>query len=73
MQSSSKKHRVLLLGSGLMTPALVDYLVSFKDTHVTVGSNLLDDAKLIASRHPEFMSAVFIDIFNVRSHMFETL
>lgn len=41
---SQKKHKVLLVGSGLMTPGLVDYLVSFKDTYITVGSNLLKEA-----------------------------
>jgi len=49
-----------------MTPALVDYLVSFKDTHVTVGSNLIKDAEAVAARHPEYMSAVHIDIFNAK-------
>jgi len=47
-----KYHKVLLVGSGLMTPALLDYLVSFKDTKVTVGSNNLDEAKKVASKHP---------------------
>jgi hypothetical protein len=34
----------LLVGSGLMTPPLVDYLTSFNDTHITVASNLLAEA-----------------------------
>ena len=68
MQSSSTpRHRVLLLGSGLMTPALVDYLVGFKDTQVTVASNVIEEARVIASRHPEYMEAAYIDIFNVRT------
>lgn len=58
------KHRVLLVGSGLMTPPLVDYLASFKDTHITVASNLPDEAKKIASRHPGFMDSRFVDITN---------
>ena len=52
MQKSQKTHKVLLLGSGLMTPALVDYLVSFKDTNITIASNILKDAESVASRHP---------------------
>ena len=52
MQSSKAAKKVLLLGSGLMTPALVDYLVQFKDTQITVASNILSDAETIAKRHP---------------------
>ena len=63
MQKSGK--RVLLLGSGLMTPALVDYLCSFKDTHITVASNMIKEAEGIAARHPQFIKAALIDIFNV--------
>ena len=63
MQKSAK--RVLLLGSGLMTPALVDFLCSFKDTQVTVASNMLKEAEGIAARHPQFIKPALIDIFNV--------
>lgn len=48
-----------------MTPALVDYLCSFKDTQVTVASNMLKEAEGIAARHPQFIKPAFIDIFNV--------
>lgn len=65
MESTHKLHKVLLLGSGLMTPALVDYLIQFKDTFITVASNVLRDAQAIASRHPHLMKGAFIDIFNV--------
>lgn len=66
---STNIHKVLLLGSGLMTPALVDYLVSFKDTHITVASNNLKEAESIVARHPEYMTPTLIDIFNVRTIM----
>ena len=62
---ASKGKRVLLVGSGLMTPALVDYLVSFKDTQITVASNLIKEAESVASRHPKYAKPVFLDIFNV--------
>jgi hypothetical protein len=62
MQAGKK---VLLIGSGLMTPALVDYLVSFKDTYITVASNLVKEAEGVASRHPQFAKAAFLDIFSV--------
>ena len=60
------QYKVLLIGSGLMTPPLVDYMCSFKDTHITVASNLINDAKRIASKHPDFMDAVYLDVFDVR-------
>lgn len=61
----SFKHRVLLIGSGLMTPPLVDYLASFGDTKITVVSNMLAEAQKIAARHPKCMSAGYIDVSNV--------
>ena len=41
---STATHRVLLIGSGMMTPPLVDYLTKYGDTHITVASNVLADA-----------------------------
>ena len=64
VSASTIKHKVLLIGSGLMTPPLVDYLCAFKDTHITVASNILEDAQKVATRHPEFMSAKYLDISN---------
>ena len=61
----SYKHRVLLIGSGLMTPPLVDYLASFGDTSITVASNMLAEAQKIAARHPKCMSAAYLDVMNV--------
>jgi hypothetical protein len=48
-----------------MTPPLLDHLCSFKDTHITIGSNLIEDAKKLCARNPEFISAEFLDVFNV--------
>ena len=48
-----------------MTPPLVDYMCSFKDTHITVASNLINDAKRVASKHPQFMDAAYLDVFDV--------
>jgi saccharopine dehydrogenase-like NADP-dependent oxidoreductase len=47
-----------------MTPPLVDYMCSFKDTHITVASNLINDAKRVASKHPQFMDAAYLDVFD---------
>ena len=62
---SSHTHRVLLIGSGLMTPPLVDYLCKFGDTHITVASNIVEDARKVASRHPSHMDAIYLDVFDV--------
>ena len=48
-----------------MTPPLVDYLCSFKDTHITIASNLINDAKRVASKYPDLMDAVYLDVFDV--------
>ena len=65
MESTKALKKVLLVGSGLMTPALVDYLVQFKDTSVTVASNMLKEAESVAARHPQYLKAIYLDIFNV--------
>lgn len=59
-------HRVLLIGSGLMTPPLIDHMMSFNDTHLTVASNLLGDAQNLCKKYPSSMDAVELDVFNVR-------
>jgi len=59
------KHRVLLIGSGLMTPPLIDYLLSFNDTHITVVSNLVDDAKALCKKSPTNMDAGYLDVTDV--------
>jgi len=50
----------------MMTPPLVDYLASFKDTHITVASNLVNEAKQIAARHPSCMDSMFLDIMDAK-------
>ena len=65
---STATHRILLIGSGMMTPPLVDYLCKFGDTHITVASNILADAERVAKRHPQHMSAIFLDVLDVSPH-----
>jgi hypothetical protein len=60
------KFRVLLIGSGLMTPPLVDYMTSFKDTHITVASNLPAEASNLCKRAPKYMDSTFLDVGDVR-------
>ena len=62
--------KVLLCGSGLMTPPLVDYLCKFGDTHITVASNLIEDARKICQRHPGHMKAEYLDVFDVSFEYF---
>jgi len=63
------KHKVLLIGSGLMTPPLIDYLLSFNDTHISVVSNLVEDARALAKKSPKFMDADFLDVTDVRKSL----
>jgi saccharopine dehydrogenase-like NADP-dependent oxidoreductase len=56
------KYKVLLIGSGLMTPPLIDYLMSFGDTHMHIVSNLPKDAEALCKRNPKQMSAGFLDV-----------
>lgn len=63
VQSTSHKHRIVLFGSGLMTPPLIDYLLAYGDTHITVASNLIKDAESLCKRSPQNMSAAFVDVF----------
>lgn len=58
----SHKYKVLLIGSGLMTPPLIDYLTSFGDTHMTVVSNLEADAQALCKRAPGHMDAGYLDV-----------
>lgn len=48
-----------------MTPPLVDYLMKFNDTFITVASNIEADAQRVANRHPQHMDAAYLDVFNV--------
>ena len=58
-------YKVLLFGSGLMTPPLIDYLCKFGDTHITVASNIIEDARKLCERHPQHMSPLLVDVFDV--------
>eukprot|EP00356_Strombidium_inclinatum_P012728 CAMPEP_0170491436 /NCGR_PEP_ID=MMETSP0208-20121228/11005_1 /TAXON_ID=197538 /ORGANISM="Strombidium inclinatum, Strain S3" /LENGTH=483 /DNA_ID=CAMNT_0010767009 /DNA_START=62 /DNA_END=1511 /DNA_ORIENTATION=+ len=47
-----------------MTPPLIKHLVQFGDTHVTIASNLVDDAKRLCEISPDHLSAAYLDIAN---------
>jgi len=49
-----------------MAPPIIDYLIPFKDTHITVASNLIEDAKRLAQKYPDKMDAKYIDVFNAK-------
>ncbi len=48
MQSGNQKYKILVLGAGLMAPPLIDYLNSFKDSKITIASNIIEDAQKLA-------------------------
>ena len=62
---SAHKHKVLLVGSGLMASPLVDHLLTFNDTFITIASNIEADAQRIATRNPKAIKGVFLDVFDV--------
>ena len=62
-----KQHKVLLLGSGLMTPPLIRELISHGDTKITIASNMLKEAQGLAAKAPEHLTAVYLDVKNQES------
>jgi glutamyl-tRNA reductase len=60
-----KKFKVLLLGSGMMTATLIEYLTKFGDTHITVASNVLKEAQILGEKYGSSVLAVFLDIKNI--------
>ena len=55
-------HKVLLIGSGMMTPPLIKQLLSYGDTKITIASNVLADAQALATISPEWLNAVLLDV-----------
>jgi hypothetical protein len=49
----------------MMTATLIEYLVKFGDTHVTVASNVLADADNLAKKFGSSVSSTFLDIKNI--------
>lgn len=58
----SIKHKVLLLGSGMMTPPLIKELVRHGDTHITIASNIISDAQALCKLSPVFLSSALLDV-----------
>ncbi|KAJ2682699.1 hypothetical protein IWW39_005885 [Coemansia spiralis] len=54
---NTRRKRVLLAGSGMVSQPLVDYLASSKDTDITIASNDLTEAKRIAYQFPNTVAA----------------
>ncbi|KAJ2352475.1 hypothetical protein IWW50_004430 [Coemansia erecta] len=59
--ADTRRKRVLLAGSGMVSQPLVDYLVRTKDTDITVASNNLDEARHLACQFPN-TQATLLDI-----------
>jgi len=55
-------HKVLLLGSGMMTPPLIRELTKKGDTKITIASNLIKEAEALAAADPRYLKAVFLDV-----------
>lgn len=50
----------------MMTKPLIDHLVSFKDTQITIASNMPKAAAELVKKHPEFLKAVELDVTNIK-------
>lgn len=50
-----------------MTPPLIEHLLSFNDTSITVASNILKDAQALATKYGKNVQACFIDTSNTSS------
>ncbi|KAJ2820312.1 hypothetical protein GGI24_004525, partial [Coemansia furcata] len=55
--ANTRRKRVLLAGSGMVSQPLVDYLASSKDTDITIASNDLGEAKRLAYQFPNTVAA----------------
>jgi len=63
----NKFHKVLLLGSGMMTPPLIRELLVHGDTKITIASNILKEAQALTSMSPQHLSAVSLDVKDLKA------
>ncbi|KAJ2743980.1 hypothetical protein GGI20_003334 [Coemansia sp. BCRC 34301] len=56
--ANTRRKRVLLAGSGMVSQPLVDYLASTKDTDITIASNDISEAKRLAYQFPNTQAAL---------------
>ncbi len=56
--------RILLIGSGMMTPCFIEYLTRRKENRITIASNILIDAQKLAAWRPDQCEAVELDVSN---------
>ena len=54
--------KILICGSGMMTPCLVSYLMRKDNYSITIASNIIEDAKDIAAKYPGKATACFLDV-----------
>jgi saccharopine dehydrogenase-like NADP-dependent oxidoreductase len=55
-------HKILVCGSGMMVPGLVSYLMRKKENEITIASNILEDARKIASHYPKRCNSCLLDV-----------
>ena len=54
--------KILVCGSGMMTPSLVDFLMETHENSITIASNIVEDATNIAKKHPGRCKACYLDV-----------
>ena len=47
-----------------MTKPLINYMTSFGDTHITIASNIIEDAKRLEKLFPGKTTAAYLDLFD---------
>jgi len=60
-------HKVLLLGSGMMTPPLIRELLKKGDVKITIASNLVKEAEALCAFDPRNLSAAFLDVKDLKA------
>nr|CAB3219604.1 alpha-aminoadipic semialdehyde synthase, mitochondrial-like [Phallusia mammillata] len=68
--TSSKNHKVLLLGSGFVSGPVVEYLTSHKDTAVTVASAVQQELKQMSLKN-KYINPVLLDVNKERQRLDE--
>jgi len=54
-------HKILVCGSGMMVPGLVKYLVRDQKNHLTIASNIIEDANTIANSYAGRCTSCLLD------------
>ncbi len=60
----SKRKNILLIGSGMCSIGVIDYLMKRKENYITIGTNMVSQGKTLALKHPDRISVVELNVTN---------